>query len=137
MGIVGADHPAGAADRKLRPFGGSRTGWAAKTALYTCPRAATDERRGPDKVSKLLSPARRRQDHRLVSPMRELERDDFPSPMSAARLVIIGRGRGGHSLARAANGAGIEARLAASDDPGDCRRAAVLLSVPDEAIAGL
>jgi predicted short-subunit dehydrogenase-like oxidoreductase (DUF2520 family) len=69
--------------------------------------------------------------------MRELERDDLPSPMSAARLVIIGRGRVGHSLARAANGAGIEARLAASDDPGDCRRAAVLLCVPDEAIAGL
>src|SRR4029450_5624734 len=133
MVVRGSDHPAGAAGRKLHPFGGSRTGWAAKTALYTCPRAATDERRGPVKASKLLSPAHRRQDHRLVSPMRELERDDLPSPMSAARLVIIGRGRVGHSLARAANGAGIEARLGAREDPGDWRPGGGLLSRTGEA----
>jgi predicted short-subunit dehydrogenase-like oxidoreductase (DUF2520 family) len=69
--------------------------------------------------------------------MRELERDDFPSPLSvsAAPPVIVGRGRVGRSLARAADAAGFRARLAAGDAPGDCRGAAVLLCVPDDAIA--
>jgi hypothetical protein len=30
--------------------------------------------------------------------MRELERDDLPSPLSAATLVVVGRGRAGRSL---------------------------------------
>jgi predicted short-subunit dehydrogenase-like oxidoreductase (DUF2520 family) len=65
--------------------------------------------------------------------MRELERDDLPSPLSAT-LTVVGRGRVGRSLARAAEAAGIEVTLAPSEDPGDCTGAAVLLCVPDEAI---
>jgi hypothetical protein len=42
------------------------------------------------------------QHDRLVSPMRELERDDFPSPLSATPLCVVGRGRVGRSLATAA-----------------------------------
>ncbi|HKH23401.1 MAG TPA: DUF2520 domain-containing protein, partial [Solirubrobacterales bacterium] len=66
--------------------------------------------------------------------MRELERDDLPSPLNAA-LVIVGRGRVGRSLAAAAESAGVEVKLAASDELTQCRGAAVLLCVPDEAIA--
>jgi len=67
--------------------------------------------------------------------MRELEREELPSPLSAASLVIVGRGRVGRSLARAAEADGIEVTLAPGDSPGDCRGAAALLCVPDEAIA--
>lgn len=34
--------------------------------------------------------------------MRELERDDLPSPLSATPLCVVGRGRVGRSLATAA-----------------------------------
>ncbi len=71
--------------------------------------------------------------------MRELERDSLPlpPPLAAAPLAVIGRGRVGRSLTRAAERAGIEVRLGASDDPAEaCRGAAVaLLCVPDVAIA--
>jgi predicted short-subunit dehydrogenase-like oxidoreductase (DUF2520 family) len=67
--------------------------------------------------------------------MRELERDDIPSPLSAAPLIVVGRGRVGRSLAAAAERAGIEVGLVSHEvvesiPPG----AAVLLCVPDEAI---
>jgi predicted short-subunit dehydrogenase-like oxidoreductase (DUF2520 family) len=69
--------------------------------------------------------------------MRELERDDLPSPLSAAPLVVVGRGRVGGSLARAAEAAGIEVRTAGHDEIASAteRAGAVLLCVPDAAIA--
>jgi predicted short-subunit dehydrogenase-like oxidoreductase (DUF2520 family) len=68
--------------------------------------------------------------------MRELERDSLPSPLSAA-LAIVGRGRVGASIARAAELAGIEVRLAGRDDLVEaCQDSgAVLICVPDDAIA--
>lgn len=71
--------------------------------------------------------------------MRELERDSLPSPLSAAPLAIVGRGRAGGSLARAAELAGIEVRIAGRDEVAEaCRGAgAVLLCVPDDAIASV
>ncbi len=65
--------------------------------------------------------------------MRELERDDIPSPMSATKLVVVGRGRVGGSLARAAELAGLEVQLVSRDEPIDAA-GAVLLCVPDDAI---
>ena len=70
--------------------------------------------------------------------MRELERDDLPSSLSAlsaaAPLVVVGRGRVGGSLAKAAQLAGIEARLVSRDEEiGEA--GALLLCVPDDAIA--
>jgi predicted short-subunit dehydrogenase-like oxidoreductase (DUF2520 family) len=70
--------------------------------------------------------------------MRELERDDLPSPMSATPLTVVGRGRVGRSLAAAAERAGIEVRLVPNEDlEATPRGAAVLLCVPDEAIASV
>jgi predicted short-subunit dehydrogenase-like oxidoreductase (DUF2520 family) len=68
--------------------------------------------------------------------MRELERDFLPTPLSAAPgpLVVVGDGRVGGSLARAAELVGIDVRLARRDEPID-GAGAVLLCVPDEAIA--
>jgi len=77
---------------------------------------------------------------RLVSPMRELERETLPSPLSdalrGAHLAIVGRGRAGGSLARAAQAAGIEVWLAGREDAAEaCAGAgATLLCVPDAAI---
>jgi predicted short-subunit dehydrogenase-like oxidoreductase (DUF2520 family) len=79
--------------------------------------------------------------------MRELERDSLPSPLSASRedaprgaahvaLVIVGRGRVGGSLARAAELAGVKVRLVGRDEAIDPSAGAVLLCVPDDAIAG-
>jgi predicted short-subunit dehydrogenase-like oxidoreductase (DUF2520 family) len=66
--------------------------------------------------------------------MRELERDDLPSPLSAAKpLVVVGRGRVGGSLAMAAELAGIDVRVASRDAAID-GAGAVLLCVPDDAI---
>jgi predicted short-subunit dehydrogenase-like oxidoreductase (DUF2520 family) len=70
--------------------------------------------------------------------MRELEREDIPSPLSAsAPLVVAGRGRVGGSLAQAAELAGIEVRTAGRDEVGAASEGAgaVLLCVPDAAIA--
>ncbi|HSD22955.1 MAG TPA: DUF2520 domain-containing protein, partial [Solirubrobacterales bacterium] len=68
--------------------------------------------------------------------MRELERDDLPSPLSAAPLIVVGRGRLGRSLAAAADRAGIEVTLVSHDDVGSVPEGAgVLLCVPDSAIA--
>jgi predicted short-subunit dehydrogenase-like oxidoreductase (DUF2520 family) len=64
--------------------------------------------------------------------MRELERDDLPS--SLTNLVVVGRGRVGSSLGRAAEAAGIGVRLVSRDEPID-DAGAVLLCVPDDAIA--
>ena len=65
--------------------------------------------------------------------MRELERDDLPSPLSAP-LALVGRGRVGRSLARAAEDAGIEVTLVPGDAMCSLAGAAVLLCVPDDAI---
>jgi predicted short-subunit dehydrogenase-like oxidoreductase (DUF2520 family) len=71
--------------------------------------------------------------------MRELERDDLPTPLSvrSAPLVFVGRGRVGGSLARAAEAAGIEVRTAGRDEIAAASEGAgaVLLCVPDSAIA--
>jgi predicted short-subunit dehydrogenase-like oxidoreductase (DUF2520 family) len=70
--------------------------------------------------------------------MRELERDDLPSPLSTAEpLVVVGRGRVGRSLARAARASGIEVRTTGHDEvEAACEGAdAVLLCVPDATIA--
>jgi predicted short-subunit dehydrogenase-like oxidoreductase (DUF2520 family) len=69
--------------------------------------------------------------------MRELERDELPSPLNAAPLVVVGRGRVGGSLARAAEATGIEVRVAGHDEIAAAteRAGAVLLCVPDAAIA--
>ena len=68
--------------------------------------------------------------------MRELERESLPSPLSATSLVVVGRGRVGGSLARAAELAGIEVRLASADRAAEAVEGAgaALLCVPDEAI---
>jgi predicted short-subunit dehydrogenase-like oxidoreductase (DUF2520 family) len=65
--------------------------------------------------------------------MRELERDHLPSPLNAP-LALVGRGRVGRSLARAAEGAELQATLLPGDAAGDLTGAAVLLCVPDDAI---
>src|SRR5689334_17024420 len=67
--------------------------------------------------------------------MRELERETLPSPLDP--LVLVGRGRVGGSLARAAEAAGLEARLASHDDASEqlTGAGALLLCVPDTAIS--
>jgi predicted short-subunit dehydrogenase-like oxidoreductase (DUF2520 family) len=66
--------------------------------------------------------------------MRELERDSLPSPLSATSLVVVGRGRVGASIAKAAGLAGIDVRLSGREQAVD-GAGAVLLCVPDDAIA--
>ena len=68
--------------------------------------------------------------------MRELERDDLPSPLNAT-FVVVGRGRAGGSLVRAAELAGIDVRTAGRDEIAEACAGAgcVLLCVPDAAIA--
>src|SRR3954454_16728872 len=100
--------------------------------------AGRDRFRAWTRNSTETSQPRPNQQSRLVSPMRELERDDLPSPLSATPLIVVGRGRVGRSLAAAAERAAIEVRLVAHDSleaapPG----AALLLCVPDDAIAAL
>jgi predicted short-subunit dehydrogenase-like oxidoreductase (DUF2520 family) len=76
--------------------------------------------------------------------MRELERDrsrrngQRPARDPFPRLAVIGLGRAGGSIARAALEAGLEVEAAGRDGALDaCRRAgAALLCVPDAAIAG-
>jgi predicted short-subunit dehydrogenase-like oxidoreductase (DUF2520 family) len=69
--------------------------------------------------------------------MRELERDDLPSPLNAP-IFIVGRGRVGNSLAAAAERAGLDASLVSREEahsiPGG---AVVLLCVPDDAITAV
>lgn len=69
--------------------------------------------------------------------MRELERDSLPSPLSTTSLVVVGRGRVGGSLAKAAEFAGIQVRLARADEAAGAVEGAgaALLCVPDEAIS--
>jgi predicted short-subunit dehydrogenase-like oxidoreductase (DUF2520 family) len=77
--------------------------------------------------------------------MRELERDipDEAAPDADAEalphLVVLGPGRAGRSIARAARLAGLGTEIAGRDRSLDaCRRAEIaLLCVPDAAIAGL
>jgi predicted short-subunit dehydrogenase-like oxidoreductase (DUF2520 family) len=66
--------------------------------------------------------------------MRELERDSLTTPLNVAPLVVVGRGRVGGSLARAAELAGLEVRLVSGDET-IAGTGAVLLCVPDDAIA--
>ncbi|MQA74118.1 MAG: DUF2520 domain-containing protein [Solirubrobacterales bacterium] len=77
---------------------------------------------------------------RLASPVRDPQRDP-PTPVdphgaTLPALAIIGRGRLGTALARAAAGAGLRSRLAGREDAIDAGRGseAALLCVPDEAI---
>jgi prephenate dehydrogenase len=65
--------------------------------------------------------------------MRELERESLPSPLSATSLVVVGRGRVGGSLARAAELAGIEVRLASADRAVEAAEGADA-AFPDEGI---
>lgn len=67
--------------------------------------------------------------------MRELERDDLPSPLSATPLIVVGRGRVGRSLSAAAGLVGITVTLVSNEDVESVGEgAAVLLCVPDDAI---
>ncbi|MSO42254.1 MAG: DUF2520 domain-containing protein [Solirubrobacterales bacterium] len=68
--------------------------------------------------------------------MRELERDSSPEPTAVPSLTIVGAGRVGRSLARAAGSAGLELRLAGRENALEaCREAeAALLCVPDSEI---
>ena len=78
---------------------------------------------------------------RLASPPRELERDlSTPADPGAEPLppvAIIGRGRLGTALARAALGAGVPGRLAGRDEAmaASLEARAALLCVPDGAIS--
>ena len=80
---------------------------------------------------------------RLVSPMRELEREPSTDAARAAEtppippLAVIGRGRVGRSIATAARRAGLAFRLAGRDEAPIAAREseAALLCVPDAAIA--
>jgi len=66
--------------------------------------------------------------------MRELERDSLPSPLSAANpLVVVGRGRVGGSLVKAAELARIPVRHVAGNEPVEGAGAA-LICVPDDSI---
>jgi predicted short-subunit dehydrogenase-like oxidoreductase (DUF2520 family) len=77
--------------------------------------------------------------------MRELERDLPATPEAAhdataapTRLIVVGTGRAGGSIARAAAAAGVDvAALGRGDQPviADPARTAVLLCVPDAAVA--
>jgi predicted short-subunit dehydrogenase-like oxidoreductase (DUF2520 family) len=68
--------------------------------------------------------------------MRELERDDIPSPLSTP-LTVVGRGRVGCSLAAAADRAGAQVSLVSHEEAAESIPvgAAVLLCVPDDQIA--
>ena len=65
--------------------------------------------------------------------MRELERDSLPTHLSAGPLVVVGRGRVGGSLSKAAERVGIDVRTAGRDEAVD-GAGAILLCVPDDAI---
>lgn len=77
--------------------------------------------------------------------MRELERDlpatpeaTHDAPAAPAHLIVVGRGRAGSAIARAATAGGLEVALPGRDeDPTIAapERTAVLLCVPDTAIA--
>src|SRR4029077_12072486 len=108
------------------------TGWGATPALYNRRRPRLEAERGPTEHKLSLV---HRNHNRLVSPMRELERDDIPSSLSAAKpLVVVGRGRVGGSIAKAAEAAGIVVRLVSRDESAE-GAGGVLLCVPDDAIA--
>ena len=67
--------------------------------------------------------------------MRELERDDLPTPMNAP-IFIVGGGRVGSSLFAAAERAGLDAALISHEDLGSVSDGAVvLLCVSDDRIA--
>ncbi|HEY6770989.1 MAG TPA: DUF2520 domain-containing protein [Solirubrobacterales bacterium] len=93
------------------------------------------DRTGVDPVGTETSQLVLNESNRLVSPMRELERDDIPSPLSTP-LTVVGRGRVGGSLAAAAERAGAQVSLVSHQQPAETvPAAAVLLCVPDEQIA--
>jgi predicted short-subunit dehydrogenase-like oxidoreductase (DUF2520 family) len=133
MVVPVADPDEGSGGRKMRTF--EPSGRLAKTPPYNPPQAVT--RMGADPPHTSHRPTTIRS--RLVSPMRELERE-LPTPLSDALgdrpLAIVGRGRVGGSLARAAEAAGIEVRLAGREDSVEVSAGAraVLLCVPDAAI---
>src|SRR3954470_15761529 len=92
-------------------------------------------RRGP-RISIKTTLTSSKTHSRLVSPMRELEREDLSSPR-ATPLIVVGNGRVGRSLSAASERAGIEVTLFSHGEPSESipAGAAVLLCVPDEAIA--
>src|SRR4051812_6826194 len=125
------DPPGGAEARKLGGFGDWLVGQ--ESSLYFAAGRDWKAARTRSKLHNAPTP-RPSEQSRLVSPMRELERDSLPSPLNAAPLVVVGGGRVGGSLARAAEIAGVDVRLAGRGEaiePGG----AVLLCVPDDAIA--
>jgi predicted short-subunit dehydrogenase-like oxidoreductase (DUF2520 family) len=70
--------------------------------------------------------------------MRELERDDIPSPLTTP-LNVVGRGRVGRSLAVSAERAGAQVSLVSHDEAAENipEGTAVLLCVPDERIPAM
>lgn len=68
--------------------------------------------------------------------MRELERDSEHPAATLPALAVVGAGRMGGAVSRAASAAGLDARLAGREDALDAARSseAVLLCVPDSAI---
>src|SRR3954453_13781111 len=114
MVVRDPDPPSRFSSRKLLQFRRDGTGWLARNALYTSPRAVTPIQRGPNRLQALTP--RPSKDSRLVSPMRELERDSLPSPLSAAPPVVVGGGRVGASLSKAAALVGIAVQLLGHDE---------------------
>src|SRR5215203_5512726 len=127
MVVSGSDPENRFGARKMHPLQGRiarhcSADRAVTNAAYNRPQAATPFGRGPTNT---LFPSSQPTRSRLVSPMRELEREPIPSPQSKAagggpfddrHLAIVGRGRVGRSLARAAEAAGIRVRLAGRRD---------------------
>src|SRR5688500_17821536 len=108
----------------------SEPGWGNPALPIIRPRPRPHKARTPKKL--VLT-----EKSRLVSPMRELERDLTPNPTPEAPTVIVGRGRVGNTLARALRVAGVAVRLSSSEEAtlSSAGATAVLLCVPDEAIA--
>src|SRR5689334_2941873 len=114
------------------------TGIRGPGATYNSPRLRPQPGRGPNRLRQFTGTAF----SRLVSPMRELERDLQTDAALAAdappfsRLAVIGAGRAGRSIATAATAAGLAVRLAGREDALDaCRHSEVaLLCVPDAEI---
>src|SRR4051794_32918860 len=101
MVVRAHDHPSSGSGRKLDRF----WDFEARIVLAGRPGTLSILRRGPrpeqawtrTNTENPLQPRPLNNQNRLVSPMRELERDDLPSPLSATALVVFGRCRVGSS----------------------------------------
>src|SRR5437588_2311881 len=67
--------------------------------------------------------------------MRELERDSSPGARARTRLAVLGQGRLGNALASALRHAGYDVEGPLGRDAAGAGADAVLLCVPDDAIA--